>query len=446
MLQRIHNSFLLPIILGVIMSSVLSVGGVFAEESVATTTDPNLELLAKQNNISELQSQIGIKNQEIANLEKEIKQYQEEIQKTGAEKKTLSSELKTLELSRKKLTTDITLTNKKIDATNLTIRSLVKNIGEKQQGIAVQQDGLRSTIKKAREMDDISLLEALLKNKSLSDFWNTRIELTELHQSMGERVQTLLAIKEDLTNTKTETEVEQKKLTRLKNQLNDQKSIVEVNRKQTDQVLKETQNKESNYKKLLTEREERRKAVEQEVSDYESQLKLLIDPSSYPTPSKVLYPPLDNLFLTQAFGDTAFARQNAGVYNGRGHNGVDFRASPGTPVKAAFAGIVLGVGNTDTVCPSASYGKWVLIKHGNGLSTIYAHLSLIKAIEGSQVETGDLIGYSGNTGYSTGPHLHFGLFVSQGIQITNLKSKVCRGTYRVPVADLRAYLNPMLYL
>jgi murein DD-endopeptidase MepM/ murein hydrolase activator NlpD len=77
---------------------------------------------------------------------------------------------------------------------------------------------------------------------------------------------------------------------------------------------------------------------------------------------------------------------------------------------------------------------------------VYAHLSLIKATAGQQVTTGDLIGYSGATGYVTGPHLHFGVFASQGVRVVNLKSKVCAGTYTVPVADYKAYINPMLYL
>ncbi len=439
-------SVLFPNILISVSAQVSTSTLTSVEEAEAALKAEEDARLQKESSISQIKSQISTKNQEIAELEKEIKEFQEQIQKTGTEQKTLNNELKTLELTRKKLAADISLTNKKIESTNLTIQSLTKNISQKQSAIGVQQDGLRSTIKKAKEADDFSLLEALLKNQSLSTFWNTKIELAELHESMSARVQTLLAIKEDLTKTKTTTEVEQKKLTKLNSQLGDQKNIVEVNKKQTDQVLKETKNKESEYKKLLAEREARRLAVEKEVSDYESQLRLIIDPNSYPTPSKVLFAPLDILLMTQAFGDTDFARQNAGVYSGKGHNGVDFRASPGTPVKSAASGIILGTGNTDTVCPGASYGKWVFIKHGNGLSTIYAHLSLIKAVEGTQVEAGELIGYSGNTGYSTGPHLHFGLFASQGIQITNLKSKVCRGTYRVPVADLRAYLNPMLYL
>ncbi|MDO8510173.1 MAG: M23 family metallopeptidase, partial [bacterium] len=172
-----------------------------------------------------------------------------------------------------------------------------------------------------------------------------------------------------------------------------------------------------------------------------------IDPSSIPGARVgVLAWPLDSVMITQYFGHTDFSRSNSTLYNGNGHNGVDFRAAVGTRVLAALEGTVLAVGDTDLVCPGASYGKWVLIEHPNGLSSLYAHLSLIKATQSQNVATGDIVGYSGSTGYSTGPHLHFTVYASQGVKVNTYKSKVCGGTYIMPVADLRAYLNPLSYL
>jgi len=98
------------------------------------------------------------------------------------------------------------------------------------------------------------------------------------------------------------------------------------------------------------------------------------------------------------------------------------------------------------VCPGASYGKWVLVRHTNGLSTLYAHLSVISVSVGDQISGSSVIGYSGNTGYSTGPHLHFTVYATQGVEIMDRKSRVCGGIYTMPIADLRAYLNPLSYL
>jgi murein DD-endopeptidase MepM/ murein hydrolase activator NlpD len=107
---------------------------------------------------------------------------------------------------------------------------------------------------------------------------------------------------------------------------------------------------------------------------------------------------------------------------------------------------VVGVSNTDLVPGCYSFGKWVMVKHPNGLSTLYAHLSLQTVSVGQKVGTGELIGYSGNTGYTTGPHLHFGVYATQGVQITLFKNSLhCKGA-TIPLATLDAYLNPLSYL
>ena len=78
------------------------------------------------------------------------------------------------------------------------------------------------------------------------------------------------------------------------------------------------------------------------------------------------------------------------------------------PVKIVDGdGTVLGTGNTDAIKGCYSFGRWVLIQHDNGLSTIYAHLATMLVSKGDAVSTGQLIGYSDTTGYAVGPHLHF---------------------------------------
>ena len=118
-----------------------------------------------------------------------------------------------------------------------------------------------------------------------------------------------------------------------------------------------------------------------------------------------------------------------------------------------LSGTIIGTGDTDLTCSGASYGRWVLIRHNNGLSSLYAHLSIIRASEGQVVKTGDVIGLSGGfpgavgAGYSTGPHLHVSVYASAGVKVDRLPSKTCGGrTFTLPLAALNAYLDPMDYM
>lgn len=86
---------------------------------------------------------------------------------------------------------------------------------------------------------------------------------------------------------------------------------------------------------------------------------------------------------------------------GRLHAGIDIAASTGTPIYAAQAGTVIFSG------VQSGYGNVVILSHGGGLTTLYAHQSRVAASNGQSVGQGDNIGYVGNTGRSTGPHLHF---------------------------------------
>ncbi|MFZ9394555.1 MAG: M23 family metallopeptidase [Erythrobacter sp.] len=107
--------------------------------------------------------------------------------------------------------------------------------------------------------------------------------------------------------------------------------------------------------------------------------------------------PLDGARLTSDFG-----MRNHPVLGGRrNHQGIDLAAPTGTPIYATADGIV---GRADWF---SSYGLYVEIDHGADLETRYAHMSRLAVAEGERVRKGDIIGYVGSTGRSTGPHLHY---------------------------------------
>jgi len=85
----------------------------------------------------------------------------------------------------------------------------------------------------------------------------------------------------------------------------------------------------------------------------------------------------------------------------RFHTGIDLRAPEGTPIHAAAAGVVKSAG------PRGGYGQAVEIDHGDGVSTLYAHASAVDVKPGDRIEEGQALGWVGQTGRTTGPHLHF---------------------------------------
>lgn len=111
--------------------------------------------------------------------------------------------------------------------------------------------------------------------------------------------------------------------------------------------------------------------------------------------------PIDGARMSSGYG---MRRHPVLGYN-KMHKGIDFAAPIGTPIYAAGDGIVEKAGRF------SSYGNYVRIRHNTSLSTAYAHMSRIKARPGARVKQGELIGYVGNTGRSTGPHLHYEVLI-----------------------------------
>ncbi len=391
----------------------------------------------------ELQNKITQKNSDIEKIEREIAKYQSELNTLGQQKNTLSGLIKTLDLTRKKLAADINLTQNKIDKTNLKIQSLSTDIFRKESSISNDSTAIQLGIKRMYEFEQDSLIETILSEDDFTSIWNDIDTMIVVRQVIVEKIQKLKILKGELEDTRDVAIDAKNELLNLKSKLADEKKIVEQNKSEKDKILKQTKNSESNYQKLLKDQVAKKLALEAELRDYESKLKYILDPSSLPN-GGVLSWPLDDVYVTQLFGKTSASKR---LYASGSHSGVDFRASVGTPVYAMADGVVLGTGDTDITCPGASFGKWMLIEYNDGLSSAYGHLSLSKAYEGQKVKRGELVAYSGNTGHTTGPHLHVTVYASPAVSVQTIPSKSCSGrTLTQPIAATNAYLDPMYYL
>lgn len=401
---------------------------------------------AAQREADAIREKITNKNNELEQIKVQIDTYQKQVDATHGETKTLQGTVKTLDIDRQKMSSSIKLTQNRLETTNLNIDRLGLDIVDTENKTIASVAAIAEVLRTTERAESRSMVETVLSKNNLSEIMDESFELGQFRDKISARLAELKKYKEDLLVKKSEREGEKKKLVGYKTQLVDQKIILDNTQKEKKELLAATRNKEINYRKILDQNLAKKEAFEKELFEYESQLKRELDKKFIPTVgSKILMWPLDNIRITQHFGRTKDA---ARLYASGTHNGIDFAANRGTPIKAAAGGTVIGTGNTDATCPKGSYGKWVFIRHNNGLSTLYAHLDLIKVTEGQTVSVADIIGYSGNTGYATGPHLHFTVFASDGVQIGSYESKGgCKGrSWRMPLPTAKnAYLDPEAY-
>jgi murein DD-endopeptidase MepM/ murein hydrolase activator NlpD len=402
---------------------------------------------ANYERVEQLQEEIKKKNQEIEEIKKEIENYRKELVRVSEKRRNLDNDLRRLELTSKKLDAEISLTKKKISAEAAILERIGLEIEEKNNQISDKKNYLGETIRELNEKESKTPLEILLAYDRLSEFFGDIQRIEYLQKEINFSLSNLRELKKNLEKSKAAEKKIKEELEIFHEQLKDRQHIAELNKKEKSTLLQETKSQERRYQQLLKERLVRQKELAEEIAAIEEQIRIEIDPTSLPkSGSGVLLWPLDEVHITQYFGETPFATKNPQVYNGKGHNGIDLRADIGTPVKAAASGVVTAIGDTDKQCRGVSYGKWILIEHNNNLSTLYAHLSLIKVKNKQKIAAGEIIGYSGNSGYVTGPHLHFGVFATKAIDRFEYKSKICGTIMNLPIVSSNGYLNPLSYL
>lgn len=197
-----------------------------------------------------------------------------------------------------------------------------------------------------------------------------------------------------LSSTKEELEgvtIEIKKLAR---NIQSKKTYIENLAEEKQKVYKSLEQRKREYEKNIAELEQSSKEIENMVKKMlaERKAKGLAGPQGTGT------------FIWPLYGriTSTFGYRRSPIWGGRSfHTGLDIAASHGSPIKAADGGEVIYSGWW------RGYGKLVILDHGKGISTLYAHMSRIYAQKDQKVAKGQVLGLVGSTGWSTGPHLHF---------------------------------------
>ncbi|MEZ4157006.1 MAG: peptidoglycan DD-metalloendopeptidase family protein [Candidatus Paceibacterota bacterium] len=395
---------------------------------VFAQTDEEAEEAAKN---AELEAQIQKKAEELKKINEELQETQEDLQATVQKGQTLNNEIKKIDGNIKTINLGIQSSEVTIEKLGLELENLQDVIYDKEVELERKKHSITALLQQRQVMDNENLLMVFLKNKTLSDSLAQAQFIEDLNNSLLTEVVNLQDIREDLNEDLEDVSDKKDKTEQEKQTLKARESIAKEQKTERSYLLAQTKNEEAEYQKIVAELAERQRKIGEEIADIEAQLRAGANTDDLPTArSGILGYPVASVLVTQDYGATAFAQR---AYRSKFHNGIDFRASVGTELFAAAEGEVIAVGDNGNV----QYGRYVLVKHPNNLTTLYAHMSKQSVYVGQTVERGQLIGYAGETGYVFGAHLHFTVYWSPSVEL-----KAFSGAGLVPVGIT---VNPFEY-
>ena len=358
-------------------------------------------------NSSDIQDEIDRLKEEADRIEQQQKEIEDQLDENDAQTLSFAEE-------KMRIDNDLELARQEVENLEAQIHQYNLLVAEKQaeldeltekQNTLMQKFRLR--MRSLQERGNISYWQVLFHSASFEDMLMRKTMVEEIAASdqrmlgqIRENAEQVLLAKESLTEQKAM--LEEKKVEQAAAQ-----EALEHKRAESDQAISEL----IASRQDLVEEQERIQddmdALEKEIAAREEELNRQQQQNNYVpvvTEAGFLFPVSLNGYqcMTSPYGYRV--HPISGVK--RLHNGVDLAAVTGTPIFASKSGVVttacIGWGN--------GYGNHVVINHGDGYSTLYAHQSALNVYEGQIVSQGDVIGYVGSTGNSTGPHLHFTVF------------------------------------
>ena len=290
-----------------------------------------------------------------------------------------------------------------------------------------QYESMKLRIKYMYERGDTSYVELFMESESLSELLNKAEYISKISEYDRQMLDQYAATKDEIAADEARLETEHAELLDLKEQTEIKQASVEqlLSAKQAElrsyeSQIAEAENQLSEYEKDLEAQEAAIRQIEEEIKRQEEEARRKAEAAgqSYVTKDigdiHFIWPCPASSRITSGFGGRSSPTEGASS----NHQGIDIGAPTGSDILAAAEGDVV------VSTYSSSAGKYVMINHGGGVYTVYMHASKLLVSVGEHVSQGQVIAKVGSTGYSTGPHLHFGVRLN--------------GTY----VDPRSYVSP----
>lgn len=360
---------------------------------------------AAKSDIDSAKGKISSLEQEKKKTEQAIRELESLKSDTEAYVKKLDSNLSELNSELDQLAVQITEKETVIQQTKVKLED-AKSVEKR------QYEAMKKRIKYMYEKGDSSYLDLLLQSGSLSELLNRSEYITQITLYDRKMLDQYVSVKEGIAEDEAVLETEHEELLALQEQTEAKQKSVEklVNEKSAELKKYESQidsktAEASAYEKDIKAQEDAIKRIEAEIKRQEEEARKKAEAAGqkYNTVSigniKFIWPCPASSRVTSGFGDRSSPTEGASS----NHKGMDIGASTGSNIIAAADGTV-------TISTySYSAGNYIMINHGGGVSTVYMHCSQLLVSAGDTVKQGQVIGKVGSTGYSTGPHLHFGV-------------------------------------
>lgn len=402
----------------------LSVGMFFSLRKIGVAESESIADGLAQDNLKEQEE----REEKIKELEKRADIYREIIDIKQKQGETLSNQLSITDSSISKIQAQIAISKSTIDDYNSQISRIERQIKEKTELMESQRKILTRLIQSYYEVNLTSPVISYLTDGNIASFIVKKDRIAQTGDKIKELVDSVRKIKEDFESQNKELDKKKREVVSTHEKLRDQNGDLVSVKMQKEKLIAQTKGEEARYTSLLEKVQEQ---IQNEIEQIElGKAGVDLGPLPPSKPGFFIYP-VNPVIITQGYGKTSFSKN----YTSGSHNGLDFSVN----YKNIFAvgdGNVLAVGNNGKY----AYGKWLAIDHGNGLVTLYGHFSSISVSKGKKVKSGDVIGVSGDTGFSTGPHLHFSVFAKKTFEIIE--------SLRVPglMLPTGASLDPKKYL